>query len=84
MTEYKPQKRACFFVVRIDNGGQNIALFALDDEKIITENWLNYFTKIVIRENEKSPESLLSDLRGDFVVRVIGHLYATTAFSGQP
>ena len=84
MAEYNSYKRGSFRAARNGRKQRNIALFALDDKKIITENWLNYFTKIVIRENEKSPESLLSDLRGDFVVRVIGHLYATTAFGGQP
>ena len=64
MAEYNSCKRGSFRAAKDGREGRNIALFALDDEKIITENWLNSFTKIVIRENEKSPVSLLSDLRG--------------------
>ncbi len=37
MAEYKPNKRACFYVVKMGNAGKNIALFALVASKIITE-----------------------------------------------
>ncbi|KXB46069.1 hypothetical protein HMPREF1870_00987, partial [Bacteroidales bacterium KA00344] len=36
-TEYGTYKLGCFRVGRGNNEGRNIALFALDDEKIITE-----------------------------------------------
>jgi hypothetical protein len=38
MAEYKTQKPDWFHVTQTDNGGKNIALFAPDALKIITEN----------------------------------------------
>jgi hypothetical protein len=37
MAEYKTYRRDCFCIVRVDNEGKNIALFALDEQKIIAE-----------------------------------------------
>ncbi|KXB38619.1 hypothetical protein HMPREF1870_02080 [Bacteroidales bacterium KA00344] len=37
MAEYKTRRRGDFCVVRVDSEGKNIALFALDEQKIITK-----------------------------------------------